>query len=271
MKRNRSTTPRPAVERPVAKLLAGICLAAACAAHADTVRINDNGYDPGGPHVLYTLKSTRFAATDDPNNFSVTNYTYTLVQPQTRGYEWSNLTRLDNVAREGEHVALYGQGWKWGHASTWGGVLEAEDFDGTGTVIGAEVDVGSFGPATGSRTGLLVATANTKPDQGVAVIDNAIAVVPVGPPEQTRLRYGVLVSHDCEVACFAVKTGQAYALDSKGSITLRYDEKARRIVFQVDGKERFGINIDDGALFSNGALFNGIAANVPAKEGSGGQ
>src|SRR5438105_12751180 len=124
MNNNRGVERNFFFRRSIGSLLCALCFGAPLAGLADTVHINDNGYDPGGPLTTYTLKSTRYAATDDPHNFTATNYTYTLVQPKNRGFEWSNFTRIDNLSNEGENVAVYGQGWKMGKGSTWGGVFE---------------------------------------------------------------------------------------------------------------------------------------------------
>lgn len=57
-------------------------------------------------------------------------YSYTVVQPGTRSFEWSTLVRLDNygvLADASENTALYAQARKLGTAATFGFVAEIYD------------------------------------------------------------------------------------------------------------------------------------------------
>jgi hypothetical protein len=70
----------------------------------------------------------------------------TTTEPTSAGFEWVIHGVLNNHANtDAENVAVYGQAFKYGHGTTWAGVFETQDYEGTNGAWGLEVDLAGNG------------------------------------------------------------------------------------------------------------------------------
>lgn len=95
-------------------------------------------------------------------------YTYTLVGPDNRAFEWNGLFIMDNYSRNGENTGAYFQGNKFSTGPTWGSVSEVADFVGAGgPAVGKEIDNWTTGPDNGMRLGLDIVVGDARTIRGL--------------------------------------------------------------------------------------------------------
>ncbi len=159
-------------------------------------------------------------------------YTHVTTDPDTRSFEWANLTILNNRSNCGSNVAFYGQANKFGNGPTWGGVFEVQDMAGTGALWGVEIDAVTNGPSRfdrvggGDRTGLGIVVGRARGITLKATIDYGIRLLPNGLNDnEADVNFGVMVSAQCRYACYAMRGGNKFAWEA-ATCALGYCELA---------------------------------------------
>lgn len=129
-----------------------------------------------------------------PGNVSNAFIARSIVGPDVGHFEWTGLFLMDNHARAGENVALYGQGNAYNSGQTWGGVLEVVQKNGApASLVGLEVNMQTYTPTTPYRLGVHSVTSGGPDGGGAAafVADGAVNAWQAGYRAQGRV--GVLL------------------------------------------------------------------------------
>jgi hypothetical protein len=186
-------------------------------------------------------------------------YTHVTTDPASESYEWANLSILNNYADAGSNVAFYAQANKYGRGPTWGGVMEAQDGNGTGPLWGLEIDAFSSGASTfdttggGDRIGLGIVLGRAYGRGPKATIDYGIWVLPNALKDsEADVNFGVMVSAQCRYACFAMRAGNKLAWEESAQIASRYDPDTGRWGLYNGDKPVFEVNVATGELRVNG-------------------
>lgn len=80
-----------------------------------------------------------------------------LIGPDVTHYEWAALAIMDNHARAGENVAVYGQGNAYSTGQTWGGVFEVvQRAPAKAALVGLEVNLRTMLGEDGNQLGVHV-------------------------------------------------------------------------------------------------------------------
>lgn len=83
-----------------------------------------------------------------------------LIGPDVTHYEWAALAIMDNHARAGENVAVYGQGNAYSTGQTWAGVFEVvQRAAQPASLVGVEVKLDTLLPEAGGQLGVHVVAA----------------------------------------------------------------------------------------------------------------
>ncbi|MBR0568355.1 hypothetical protein J5J83_19715 [Azoarcus sp. L1K30] len=130
-------------------------------------------------------------------------------QATGQAFEWASLFAMNNFANQGENVACYGKGFKYGRGPTWAACFEAKDLTGgnIGALYGVEIDVWANGPGTRNRFGIGFnfgnATGGARP-----TIDFGIDMSPsMGDRGAAALGVGMNCNIDCDDALVKMANG----------------------------------------------------------------
>ena len=214
------------------RTLLATLLAAALTLFANAGALAQTGYFTGRterPADVWDLPAsltvTRSAPSGGDPVVIPTLYTHLTTEPNSRSFEWANLTNLNNRSNYGENVASYSQANKFAEGTSWAGVFEIQDSTGSGGFYGVEIDAFTQGPSAfpGSRNGdriglgiVLGRAGNTGPK---ATIDYGIMLAPVGLNDnEADVNFGVMVFAQCRYACYAMRAGNKMAWEESAQI-----------------------------------------------------
>jgi len=188
-----------------------------------------------------------------------TLYTHLTTDPESRTFEWANLTILNNRSDYGENVASYSQANKLAQGTSWAGVFEVQDSTGTGGFYGLEIDAFTQGPSAfpGSRDGdriglgiILGRAGNTGPK---ATIDYGIMLAPTRLDNtEADVNFGVMVFAQCRYACYAMRAGNKMAWEESAQIASKFDPGTGRWGLFNGDKPLFEVDVTTGELRVNG-------------------
>ena len=206
-----------------------------------------------------SLTVTRSAPPGGVPNVAPALYTHVTTDPSSRTYEWASLSILNNRSDFGENVATYGQANKRGAGTTWAGVMELQDFTGSGGFFGLEIDALTTGasPIPGSRNGdriglgiILGRAGHTGPK---ATIDYGVFVAPLGLRDsEADLNFGMMVFAQCRYACYAMRAGNKLAWEESAQIASKFDPDTGRWGLFHGDKPVFEVDVNSGELRVNG-------------------
>jgi hypothetical protein len=242
------------------RLLLWIMLGIAASAHAQTGYFQ--GVTPRPADVWgfpASLTVTRSAPPGGAGSVVPALYTHVTTDPDTRSFEWANLTILNNRSAFGSNVALYGQANKFGNGPTWGGVFEAQDMTGTGALWGVEIDAFTSGPSRfdqvggGDRIGLGIVFGRARGTTPKATVDYGIWLLPNGLNDnEADVNFGIMVSSNCRYACYAMRGGNKFAWEESAQIASKYDPETGTWGLYNGDKPLLQINVANGELLING-------------------
>lgn len=206
-----------------------------------------------------SLTVTRTAPAGGAGSLVPALYTHVTTDRDARSLEWANLTILNNHADLGSNVALYAQANKHGRGPTWGGVLELQDRVGTGPVWGLEVDAFTTGPSRfaqtggGDRVGIGIVVGRSLEAGPKATVDYGLWLLPDGLDDrEADVNFGVMVSTQCRLACFAMRGGGKLAWEESARIASKFDPATGLWGLYNGDAPVFQVNMTTGELYVNG-------------------
>ncbi len=206
-----------------------------------------------------SLTVTRSAPAGGAGSLNPALYTHVTTDPDARSLEWANLTILNNRANHGANVGVYSQANKHGSGPTWGGVFELQDNTGTGAVWGLEVDAFTTGPSRfaetggGDRIGIGVVVGRSLDAGPKATVDYGVWLLPNGLDDrEADVNFGVMVSTQCRMACFAMRGGNKLAWEESARIASKFDPETGLWGLYNGDAPVFQVNVSTGELYING-------------------
>jgi hypothetical protein len=247
------------------RTLLATLLAAALTVLADTGTLAQTGYFTGDtprPADVWDLPaSVTVTRSAPPGGVPVvipTLYTHLTTDPESRSFEWANLTVLNNRSNYGENVATYAQANKFAEGTSWAGVFEVQDSTGTGGFYGVEIDAFTQGPSAfpGSRDGdriglgiILGRAGNVGPK---ATIDYGILLAPAGLNDsEADVNFGVMVWSQCRYACYGMRAGNKLAWEESAQVASKFDPATGRWGLFNGDKPLFEVDVTTGELRVN--------------------
>ena len=204
--------------------------------------------------VPASLTVTRSAPPGGPLAVIPTLYTHLTTDPDSRTFEWANLSILNNRSDYGENVASYAQASKNGRGPTWAGVFELQGHNPEGGWWGLEIDAMANGPSTmwtsgASRVGMGMVVGRAGGVGPTATVDFGVWLLPFYRDRGlVDVNYGFMSSVHCKVACFAMNAGEKIAFDAGGQITQHFDPQTGYLTFATNGKPILEIQMETGEL-----------------------
>lgn len=255
----------------------GAALGYTTSALEQTLEIGTSSTDFATKYVRRNASHTGGTAGYVAGALKVDNY----VGANPTNYEWAILGRLDNSAKAGQNVAIYGQGIKRSTGPTWGMVAEAIDAtqlnDPTTGLVGIEVDCRANGTdANNNRLGIDI-VCNRQNAAGSANIISYGIRIQNGGDGGSIVKTGVSLNCTAYVgfdtsastiqqAAYKMAAGQIIAFDANSVSTLNYDGVGLSYKAGGIAKSRLnnvgGIELNGDRLIVTGSFSTGTSAPV---------